>query len=250
MRLFLFAIKCIFDVMVAVYSFLWTRLIEYGRKYQMQSPSVDEFNHNLDEVQREAITILGPHYQVNEKVRSLCAPWVRRIYDTSDQNGQLLQPQRVGVEEETTEEFYRLVGMGVVDANGKLLYGISPAMEAEIVEFTRIPQRKPDLTKSRAYYINYDNVIQLYPEQEIPYILWYLIYPTAALLAFTYDLVDGEYVQTYDPENSVDLYWDKNASNLLLYMLLEKYGISSRDDLLAEFGKLGIAMMLEVQGGN
>lgn len=231
--------------MVSTYYFLWTRLIQYGQKYQLAAPSVDEFNGNLDEVQREAITILGPHYQANEKVRSLCAAWVRRIYDTSDQNGQLNLPQRVGVEEETTEEFYRLVGMGVTDGNNKLLYGISPAMEAEIVEFNRIPQRKPDLTKSRAYYINYDTVIQLYPEQEIPYILFYLIYPTEAKLAFTYAMVNGEYVQTYDPANTVDLMWDKDASNLLLYMLLEKYGISSRDDLLAEFARIGIQVSLE-----
>lgn len=232
--------------MVEIYGFLWKRYLDYSKKYQLQVDTVDDFNTKIAELQLEAITLLGSHYQANEKVRSLLAPWIRRIYDTSDQNGQLLQPQRVGVEEETTETFYRLVGMGVTDGNGKLLYGISPAMEAEIVEFMRIPQRKPDLTKLRAYYINYDDVIQLYPEQEIPYILWYLIYPTAAQLAFTYELVEGEYVQTYDPENSVDLYWDKNASNLLLYMLLEKYGISSRDDLLAEFGKLGIQMSLEV----
>lgn len=232
--------------MIGVYSFLWTRLLNYAVKYQLAAPAVQEFNSNLDEVQREAISLLSPHYQSSELVRSLCAPWVRRIYDTCDNTGQLNQPQRVGVEEEVTEEFYRVVGMGVTDGNGNLLYGISPAMEAEIVEMQRIPQRKPDLTKSRAYYINYDDVIQLYPQQSIPYILWYLIYPTQAVLAFTYQLVNGEYVQVYDPLNSVDLFWDKNASNLLLYMLLEKYGISSRDDLLQEYGKLGIELSMQM----
>jgi len=87
----------------------------------------------------------------------------------------------------------------------------------------------------------------LYPQQEIPYILFYLIYPTTAILAFTYQEVDGEYVQVYDPVNSVDLYWDKSASNLLLYMLLEKYGVSSRDDILNEFGKFGVQLSLEAQ---
>lgn len=233
--------------MVQIYSFLWLRLIDYGRKYQLAAPSVDEFNSNLAEVQIEAMTLLGPHYQANERVRSILSTWVRRIYDTSDQNGQLLHPLRVGVEESTTEQFYRIVGMGVTDGNGKLLYGISPAMEAEIVEMNRIPQRKPDLTKSRSYYIDYDAVIQLYPEQKIPYILWYLVYPTIAQLAFTYSVINGEYVQTFDPVNTIPLQWDDSASNLLLYMLLEKYGISSRDDLISEFGKLGIEMSLETQ---
>lgn len=233
--------------MVGIYTFLWQRYIDYAKKYQLQVDTVDGFNGKIAELQLEAATLLAPHYQESEKVRSLLAPWIRRIYDTSDQNGQFLEPERVSVEEPVTETFYRTVGLGVTDSSGNLLYGISPAMEAEIVEMQRIPQRKPDLTKSRAYYINYDGVIQLYPEQAIPYILWYLIYPTAAVLAFTYSIVNGEYVQTYDPLNTVDLYWGEDASNLLLYMLLEKYGISSRDDLLAEFGKMGIQMTLQPQ---
>lgn len=230
--------------MVSMYNFLWTRLITYGQKYQLQAPSVDQFNSTVQEVQLELMTILGDNYQANEKTRSLLSPWIRRIYDVSDQNGQLLQPQRVGVEEETTETFYRLVAMGVTDGSGNLLYGIQPAMEAEIVEMQRIPQRQPNLAKSRVYYINYNGVIQLYPSQTIPYILWYLVYPTPGILAFTYTVVNGEYVQTYDPLNSVDLFWDDNASNLLLYMLLEKYGVSTRDDLLSEFGKIGITVNL------
>src|SRR5580698_1625586 len=112
---FLIQIKCIFTPMVGTYSFLWLRLIDYGKKYQMQAPSVDSFNSALDEVQREAISILAPYYQTNEKVRALLSPFIRRIFDTTDQSGQLLQPQRVGVEEETTEEFYRVVSMGVTD---------------------------------------------------------------------------------------------------------------------------------------
>jgi hypothetical protein len=89
--------------------------------------------------------------------------------------------------------------------------------------------------------------VQLYPQQAINYQLFYLVYPTTALLVFSYQLVNGEYVQIYDPLNSVDLAWDMNASNLLLYMLLEKYGISSRDDLLQEYGKVGIDISLQLQ---
>lgn len=221
--------------------------MRYVQKYQLAAPAVQEFNGNLDEVQKEAISLLSPHYQGSELVRSLLAPWVRRIYDSSDSTGQLNQPLRVGVEEETTEIFYRVLSLGVTDGNGSILFGISPVMEAEIVEMQRIPQRSPNLAKSRAYYINYDGVIQLYPEQSIPYVLFYLVYPTAAYLAFTYQLVNGEYVQIYDPSNSADLYWDENASNLLLYMLLEKYGISSRDDLLQEYGKVGVSISLQMQ---
>lgn len=234
--------------MIGVYSFFWQRLINYAAKYQLQAPSVDEFNSNLDEVQKEAMNILAPHYQANEKVRSLLKPWVRQTLDTSDQNGYVSQPQRVAAEEPVTEEFYRILSMGVTDGNGNILYGISPAMEAEIVEMQRIPQRKPDLTKKRAYYISYDQIIQLYPSTGIPYLMFYLVEPTEAILAFTYSIVDGEYIQTYDAVNSVDLYWDDSAANLLLYLLLEKYGISSRDDLLQQYADMGIKMSLEAEG--
>lgn len=224
---------------------MWNRLLDYAQKYQLQMDTVPGFNSKLKEIQLEAINILCPLYQTNEKVRTMLSTWVRRITDVSDSNGQLLQPARVGVEEETSEEFYRIVAMGVTDINGKLLYGISPAMEAEIVEMQRIPQRKPDLTKSRAYYIAYDNVVQLYPEQQIPYQMWYIIFPAEAYIAFQYVLVNGEYVQQYDPANSADLYWDKSAANLLLYLLLEKYGISSRDDLLQEYAEMGIKLSIQ-----
>jgi hypothetical protein len=233
--------------MISTHDFLWTRLIQYAQKYQLAAPAVQEFNGNLDEVQREAVSLLAPQYQESELVRSLLAPWVRWIYDTSDQNGQVNFPQRVGVEEPVTETFYRIVGLGLTDGNGNILYGISPAMEAEIVEMQRIPQRQPSLIKKRVYYNVWQEIIQLWPQQSLPYAMAYLIYPTKAYLAFTYQLQNGEYIQVYDPLNSVNLYWDENASNLLLYMLLEKYGISSRDDLLQEYGKLGVDLSLRLQ---
>lgn len=233
--------------MIESYGFMFKRLIDYAAKYQLQVPTVDEFNSKLDEVQLEAVNILCPLYQENEKVRTMLANQVRRIYDVTNSTGQALQPQRVSVEEETTEEFYRIIAMGVTDNNGKTLFGISPAMEAEIVEMQRIPQRQPNLAKSRAYYNNYDGVIQLYPEQSIPYVLWYVIYPTKAYISFTYVLVNGEYVQQYDSGNSANLFWDKSAANLLLYLLLEKYGISSRDDLLQEYADMGIKLSLSPQ---
>jgi len=224
-----------------MYNFMWQRLAVYSAKYQLQQPAVQEFNSTIDEVQRELISMLAPYANMNEKVRALLEPWIRRIYDTSDQNGQIDFPQRVGVEEEVTETFFRVISMSVTGAGGTAtLFPIHPIMESEITIAQLMPQRAPDLTKNRAYYNVYDGVIQLYPMQGIPYLMWYLVYPVAAILAFNYEMQNGEYVQVYDPDNTVDLYWNENASNILLYMLLQKYGISVRDDLIAEFGRIGI----------
>ena len=231
--------------MVAIYDFLWLRYIDYAKKYQLQIDAVNDFNSKIDEVQREIISILSEYYQKNDKVRTLLSPFTRRLYDQSDQNGQILFPQRVGVEEQTTEEYYRLLGLGITDENGKILFSVDKTDEDELIYSYRVPQRKPNADKNAVYYLQYNSVIQLYPEEQFYYVLYYLIYPTTATLVFTYNIVDGEYVQTHDQNSTIDLQWDKNASNLLLYMLLEKYGISSRDELLSEFGRFGVQFSLK-----
>jgi hypothetical protein len=45
---------------------------------------------------------------------------------------------------------------------------------------------------------------------------------------------------TYDAGNTVDLAWPSSAANLILYKMLEKYGVSVREQLLQEYAKYGI----------
>lgn len=232
--------------MVDIYG-LWKDYIGFCAKYQLQVSTVDDFNQKIKQIQNELFSMLHPHYRKNEFVRSLLEPFLRRIYDISDQNGQLLNPQRVGVEEQTTEVFCRIIGFSVTDGNGNILFPIVKVMESAIGDLQNIPQRQPDLTKNRCYYLSYDNVTQLYPQQSINYMMFYLVYPDEANLAFTYQLVNGEYVQVFDQSSTVNLNWNKNAENLILYMVLEKYGITTRDVTLQEFGKAGIALLF-VQG--
>lgn len=220
---------------------LWKRTGQYGVKYQAGQNLVDAFNGALDEVQLELYNQLAPIYQSNEKVRSLLAVWVKKQYDTAS-NGTYTVGNSQGL-------FDRVVGMSVTDTTAptpNILYAIEPIMEAELTYAARIPQRAPSLAKKRVYYlVDGPTTINLYPAAaSIPFLLFYLVFPTAAYIAFTYTETDDEYIQTYDPTNSQDLAWTSDAFNLILYMMLDKFGVSVREQLLMEYAKLGLTELM------
>lgn len=224
--------------MIETYNFLWKRLADYGKKFQSGQDTVDEFNTKLDEIQLEVINDLSPHYQTNELVRGLLDVWVRNITSISSSTGNVTRPV-VG-----SEVFLRVLSMGVIDEEGNELFEMRQYIETELFIAQRIPQRRPSLSKKIVAFVPYNKKIQLYPKSAIRYNMFYFIYPTTAKIAFTYATVDGEDVMTLDAANTVNLAWDASAANLILYKLLEKYGIASREMLLAEYGKLGIQLSL------
>jgi hypothetical protein len=220
--------------MIAIYDFIWKRLIDYGKKFQSGQDAVDEFNTRIKEVQLEVANDLSPFYQVNELVRGVLNTLLRSISGTSNSSGVLSRPVVTG------EKFMRILGLGVTDNSGNYRFEITQSNENEIAISQRIPQRRPDLSKKIVNYIPIKTDIQLYPKMAIPYYMYYLIYPLEAKIAFTYTDTQDEDVMTYDSANSTDLAWDDNASNIILYKMLEKYGIVNREGWLAEYAKLGL----------
>ena len=220
--------------MIPIYDFIWKRLADYGKKFQSGQDVVDEFNTKIDEVQLEVINDLSPFYQANELVRGVLNPWVRKVTASSASTGVVTKPAVTG------ETYMRPLGLGVVDNTGEYLYEINPYTESEIAISQRIPQRKPSLAKKIVGYIPSGNTIQLYPKTTIPYAMYYFIYPKSAKIAFTYTSTQDEDVMTLDAANTVDLAWDLNASNIILYKMLEKYGIVNREIWLSEYAKLGV----------
>src|ERR1700761_6714601 len=177
--------------MIDIYRSTWLSYVGYCQKYQLQVDTVDDFNQKIGEIQIELFSLLNPHYQKNEFVRAILAPFVRRIYDISDSNGQLNHPQRVSIEEETTETFCRILGFSVTDAQSNPLFPIIQTQENEIVGLSHIPQRAPSIAKRNEDYLSYVKYIQIFPEQPTTYLLFYLFAPQAANLAFTYVEEDG-----------------------------------------------------------
>lgn len=228
---------------------LWTRLNQYSAKYQSGAVVVDTFNAALAETQAEIYNDLSDFYQTNEKVRGLLGPWVKKINQLII-NGILDMTSAI----DEDDEFDRIVAMGVTDGAilSVSLYEINPITEGELVYTSRIPQRKPDQTKKRIYFMmDGATIINLFPViASIPCLIYYIVFPTEAKIAFTYTETDDEDVMTYSPTDSIDLAWTKDAENIIIYKMLQKYGITSRDNWVAEYSKIGIDTSIFMQQGD
>lgn len=229
--------------MIAVLD-LWNRVNQYAQKYASGQTVVDTFNGALAEVQAEVYNDLSPFYQQNEKVRGLLNVWVKNINATFTS----------GSYTSVDPQFDRVVSMAITEGATPpvMLYEINPITEGELVYANRIPQRKPDPAKKRVYYFMDGPVtINAAPNTvALPFIMYYLTYPTEAKIAFTYSLTNDEYIMTYDAGNSTDLEWVTDAFNIILYKMLEKYGVETRDQWIEEYSRLGISKPILNTGGN
>ena len=228
--------------MIAVL-YLWERIAGYGQKYQSGQDNVDYFNTALQEVQYEIFNDFSPIYDKSEKVKSLLDFWVRPQSGVSNADGTV----GVGVYPEVVA---RPLGVGYATSPSLVEFGIPSVAENELMAIARIPQRAPNVAKKNVYYrFNSPSTANFYPAQAIPYSMFYMIYPSAAYIAFTFTSTDDEDIMTYDPNNSADLAWPAAATNLILYKMLEKYGVSVREQLLQEYAKYGLIQTAQAGEG-
>lgn len=233
--------------MIAVLD-LWNRTNQYAQKYMSGQTVVATFNAALAEVQAEIYNDLSPYYQQNEKVRGLLNVWVKSLR-ANFIGGAFTMPSGP-----TDPQFDRIVSLAITDgANPPTIqFEVNPITEGELVYANRIPQRKPDVSKKRVYYLmDGPLVINVLPQTvALPFLLYYLCYPTKAEIAFTYTSTSDEDVMAYNSVASTDLLWSKDAFNIILYKMLEKYGIETRDQWVEEYAKYGLAKPILNQGGN
>lgn len=221
-----------FDSMIAVLD-IWNRLAAYSQKYQSGADNVAYFNTALAEVQLEIYNDFSPLYDENQKIKNLLDVWVKEEAGTSFSTGFI----RPGTPPEIIN---RPISIGYTSINGSIIFSIIEIDEDELVAVSRIPQRAPNVAKKNVYFrFNSPYDLQFYPKTTIPYDLFYMIYPTPANIAFTFSTTADEDIMTYDPANSVDLLWPGNAFNLILYKMLEKYGVSVREELLQAYSQVG-----------
>jgi hypothetical protein len=221
--------------MIKVYDFLFQRLSDYAQKYQSGLDVESSFNSKMAEVQLEVFNQFQPYYAVNEQVRVLLSPWVKSWNNyTTGFDGVVPYPTA------DPNDFCRVISLFVMGNNNTPIYEIAQVNENELGIIQRMPQRRPSSEKKRVYYLDTDR-IQLYPQQAISISGFYFVYPTDAKIAFTYNIIDGEDVRVYDSVNSIDLQWNESAANLILYKMLEKYGVSVREDLLMQYSRLGLS---------
>lgn len=224
--------------MIPIYDFIWKRLADYGAKYQSGADVVDKFNTKIAEVQLEVYNDLSPYYQTNEKVRAIMQPWVNKITGVAINGTYTIA---VG-----NTIFDRVISSAVLDSGNNILFEINPITEGELVMASRLPQRRPDFSQKRVYYlIDNPNIIRLKPElPSLNYLTYYLVYPSVATIVFTFTSTQNEDIMAYDATNSVNLGWNGDAANIILYKMLEKYGIVNREQVLAQYAAVGVNMAL------
>jgi hypothetical protein len=102
----------------------------------------------------------------------------------------------------------------------------------------KIPQRRPNLQKERILYFFTKDGIHTLPVGEHNFRAYFQKEPAQASIVYTNQIIGNEPRQTLS--SKVDIPFNMNAFNILLYMVMEKLGFSGRDLLATEYARLGI----------
>lgn len=201
---------------------VYDRLSDYAKKHQSGLDIAEDYNSRFAEVQQELanylISIIG-----NERAEQLLDPLI--VTDTTETiDGVIAKP---------TSLLYLLSG----SYNGKPIHKLS-ANQMETYEM--IPQRRGDLTKNRVNIDSSNQKWRVKPETATGIKVKYVKAPPVSTIAFTYQSNEDEDIMEYNELATVDFVWGVDCIPLLVYMMLEKYGISVRERILQEYARLGI----------
>lgn len=188
--------------------------------------SPDEFERKIKEIQTEAMGILVPFYEDNQKVKDALSPFVKTVLYSLPSTGYLEKP----------DDYVRFIG---ADVQGFESY---PLNKNEVAMVKRSPIRKPSATTHMYYYYQSDDLIKFLPEMEMDIYYSYIRQPAAAKLVMVpVDEENDDYlVPSAVDGDVVDLEWPESMFNFLLYLFLEKLGLEMKDGLLVEYSNMGI----------
>lgn len=100
------------------------------------------------------------------------------------------------------------------------------------------PIRKPSVSNNIYVYYQEDNKLNFMPEQVLTCKFSYLRKPTTAFITLTATSdANGDYLT---PAVGTDLEWNENVFNLFVYKMLERLGISMKENILSEYSNFGI----------
>lgn len=181
-----------------------------------------EWNRNLKLVQTDLFNTMAPLYSKNIQVQDMLAPFVKSLSDQVVTNGAVVKDANYG----------QLISINI---GGYPVYPININEESII---NTSPVRKPSIEKNQYYYLLKNNQINILPYnvQKVSY--EYLRVPADALIKF--NIVETSESDYFTPEALSEIEWPVKASNFLLYLMLEKYGIDQRESLAIEYSQIGI----------
>lgn len=204
---------------------VYDRLKDYAAKYQSGLDVVTNYNSRFAEVQQELSNYLISIIGFNERAEQLLDPLIKDFTTAAPTDGLITRP----------EDFSHFLS-GAYE--GSPIHKLSPN---QMATYEQIPQRRGDLSKKRVNISSVGGKWDVKPATATGIKVRYVISPPTSTIAFTYSSTDDEYIMAYDDGSTVDFVWGEECIPLLVYMMLDKYGLSVREQLLMEYARLGIA---------
>lgn len=197
---------------------LWETLMQSSKNGTNGYQTASEFNRDLSSVQTSLLGLLCPQYAMNTYVQELLTPFLKSVTVSTTRPA----------------ECAYFLGATINDIAS---FPITP-LQAPIYESS--PIRKPSATNLTAYHYLINGGITYIYDGTLAGTMQYIRYPLASTIVLTpVSDANRDYVV---PTAGVELEWNENAFNFILYMMMQKLGLEMKENLILEYSNAGIQM--------
>lgn len=188
------------------------------------------FTKKANFVQNSLFEAMADVYEVNESASTAMGPFVKYYNGYTDDLGVISKP----------EGFKRLLTLWVLQDDGTRATA-RKIMTNEYSMISTSPVRKPKKndTLEKAY-CYFDDKINVLPDEKLRVQLLYLRSPKPVKFVATRVSDNQSDYLMPDPTKSVNFEWPSSMYNIIVYLILEQFGVEMKDQLLMEFSKYGI----------
>lgn len=208
---------------------VWQRVMDLAKAGTSGMDTEDEYNGKMNSAQKIMQESLIDVAEVNQKASDALS-WLKVASGPliSDANGSIAMP----------ENYLHLDTLAYID--GSNARWPATKLRTNEVEMTRSsPIRKPNLaTKDINYYFK-NGGLYVMPEQASIKVdfLYYKKVPDAAITLTPASDADSDAVTA---TVGTELGWPLSVFNLLVYLILEQFGVEIREEMLYEYAQFGI----------
>lgn len=202
----------------------WYQVMDIAKAGTSGQDSQNEFNRRVDSIQKTLVELLINVSEENQKVTD-ALDWLKKDSGT-------LTSGALGLV--TLPDDYLHIDTAEIQISG--VWQPATKLGTNSVSMTRTSPIRNDGTN---YYFKANNLYTLPEVAAVPIrFLYFKEVPAASIVLTPQTMGNSDYVT---PTVGTEFGWPTSMFNLLVYMLLEKYGISVKERLLYEFAQYGIS---------
>lgn len=209
---------------------VWQRVMDLGKSGTSGMDSEDEFNGKVDAVQKSLEQALIDVTEENQKVTD-ALNWLKKPFGSlvSDANGLITFP----------DNYLSLDTLFLVAGGNQ--YPMDKLRTNQISMTRTSPIRQPVVANNEVDYYFKNNGLYVMPEQAGITVdgLYYMQVP-AATITLTPESDDNS--DFLVPTVGTDFGWPTSMFNILVYMILQQFGVELKEQWLVEFAQYGISV--------